>query len=237
MDRVAIEGFHALKHAHRFGAVLDEVAVADRSAALALADDLAPDLRPVLEGATEIGVDGIARWTTRPVPTGVVCRARRPEQDVDRALEGAGPVVLLDHPRDPGNVGAAIRVSAAAGAAVVLVTGPVDPWHPACVRGAAGLQFAQPVIGLPDLPADLRDRPIVAVDPEGERSLDDPGPLAGARPVLAFGTERHGLGPEVRRRAAVSLAIPMRDGVSSLNLATSVAVVLYGLRTARAADG
>jgi RNA methyltransferase, TrmH family len=45
--------------------------------------------------------------------------------------------------------------------------------------------------------------------------------------VLAFGTERHGLSPTTRQAAALRVRIPMREGVSSLNLATAVAVVLY----------
>lgn len=45
--------------------------------------------------------------------------------------------------------------------------------------------------------------------------------------MLAFGSERRGLCPALLARADRSLAIPMRPGVSSLNLATAVAVVLY----------
>jgi TrmH family RNA methyltransferase len=50
--------------------------------------------------------------------------------------------------------------------------------------------------------------------------------------VLAFGTERHGLSGELLDRADGRVAIPMREGVSSLNLATSVAVVLFAQRLA-----
>ena len=47
--------------------------------------------------------------------------------------------------------------------------------------------------------------------------------------MLAFGTERHGLSDELLERADARIAIPMRAGVSSLNLATSVAVALFAL--------
>lgn len=234
---VAIEGFHALKHAHRFGADLDDVRVADRAAALALAAALAPDLAALLAQADEVGEDGIARATRRPVPTGVLATARRPPHDLAAALAAPGPVVALDHPRDPGNAGAAIRVAAAAGAAAVLVVGDLDPWHPVCVRGAAGLQFAQPVLQFDAVPEDLGGRKLVAVDPDGEDVLGADG---DAEVVYAFGTERGGLGDGLLARADRTVAIPMRAGVSSLNLATSVAVVLYaggGFRTASATGG
>ena len=50
--------------------------------------------------------------------------------------------------------------------------------------------------------------------------------------ILAFGTERHGASEELLSRASRRLAIPMMPGVSSLNLATSVAVALYALKIA-----
>ena len=48
--------------------------------------------------------------------------------------------------------------------------------------------------------------------------------------MLAFGTERHGLSDELLARADARISIPMRAGVSSLNLATSVAAVLFAWR-------
>jgi TrmH family RNA methyltransferase len=133
--------------------------------------------------------------------------------------------VALVAPRHAGNLGATVRVAAAAGAAGVLAIGGRDPWEPEAIRGAAGLQYAIPVARLDALPAT--DRPLVAVDPGGR-------PLAAGglppRALLAFGTERHGLGEPFLARADERVAIPMREGVSSLNLATAVAVVLYAWR-------
>lgn len=223
---VVLEGLHAVKHALRFGAAPHDVRVADRTTVLALADRLAPDLRPLLQDAEEVGRDAItAAAGGRPVATGVVALAARPPAGLSDAIVAPGPLVVLHDPRDPGNAGAAIRVSAAAGAAGVLVVGALDPWHPVCVRGAAGLQFAQPVHRADALPARLGDRALVAVDPDGTAVLGrDALPPDAA---YVFGTERDGLPPSVLDAADVTLSIPMRPGVSSLNLATSVAVVLY----------
>ena len=205
-DAVCLEGLHALKHALRFGAEVLEVSSADPERLSRLAHDLAPDV------AAEI----VARAKPGPgpfPPTGVIAWARRPPP---RPI-GPGRVVLLDHPRHLGNVGAAIRVAAAAGAAGVVVTGPADPWHPQAIRGAAGLQYALPIA------ADPPDgRPLVALVPDGE-------PLGVLPPdaILAFGSERHGLSDAILRQAEARVALPMRDGVSSLNLATAVAATLY----------
>ena len=141
------------------------------------------------------------------------------------------PVVLLEDPRDLGNMGACVRVAAAADVAGVLTTGSHDPWHPDALRGAAGLHFALPVARLEQLARCALDRPLLALDPEGEPLRPRELP---PRAVLAFGTERYGLSDELAARADARISIPMRPGVSSLNLATSVAAVLFAWRlTAR----
>ena len=48
--------------------------------------------------------------------------------------------------------------------------------------------------------------------------------------VLVVGAERDGVGATLRERADVVLALPMRAGVSSLNLATATAAALYRRR-------
>jgi TrmH family RNA methyltransferase len=215
-DVVVLEGLHALKHALRFGADVLRIAGPDPDAVLALAAAVAPDLD--LRGRIERG--GLGR---RGHHTGVAAVARRPAPPAAGALP-PGAVVLLEDPRHLGNVGAAVRVAAAAGAAALLTTGAADPWDPAALRGAAGLHFALPVgRGGPQ-----GDRPLLALDPAGE----DLGSRALPEHVtLAFGTERDGLGPELLARADARVRIPMRAGVSSLNLATAVAVALYSARS------
>ena len=73
------------------------------------------------------------------------------------------------------------------------------------------------------------DRPLIAVDTRGETVHPRELP---ARAILAFGTERHGLSEALLTQAHASVSLPMRPGVSSLNLATSVAALLYAWRLA-----
>jgi tRNA G18 (ribose-2'-O)-methylase SpoU len=130
--------------------------------------------------------------------------------------------VVLDNPRNLGNAGAVIRLAAGFGVAGVVTTGTLDPWHPAVVRGGAGLHFATAVERL--AVGELPDGPLYALDPEGE---DIRGTKLPDGALLAFGSERSGLSPELRARADHLLALPMRPQVSSYNLATSVAMTLY----------
>jgi RNA methyltransferase, TrmH family len=229
-ELTVVEGFHALKHALRFGAQLVEAVAVDPDGLERLAGQLAPDLVGQLGGRVEkVEPEDLADLVPLVPRTGVVAIARRPPVDLAAVLADprAAPVVLLEQPKNMGNIGACIRVAAAADAAAVLTTGENDPWYPDAVRGAAGLHFALPVASIESLP--VSDRPLLAIDPEGEDLR--PGGLP-PRAVLAFGTERHGISPELLDRAEARISIPMREGVSSLNLATSVAVTLFALRLA-----
>ena len=151
-----------------------------------------------------------------------------------RVLAAVAPDVRLDVEQVP--VEEVVRV---AGAPVELVglarrpdavpagDGPTilldNPRHlgnlGAVVRAAAGLHYAAPVRRITDLPDA-----VVGFDPAGDDLRTVRLPVDA---VLAFGSERHGLSAEVRARATRLVAIPIRDRVSSYNLATSVAVALY----------
>jgi TrmH family RNA methyltransferase len=222
---VVLEGLHALKHALRFGAAIEQAVTPDAAALAALATGFAPDLLPHL-GTLIREVDAATFAALAPVPpaTGVLALAHRPRIDVGALLaqpQGA-PLVLLERPGDLGNIGAVIRVAAAAGAAGMLAVGPNDPWHPTAVRGAAGLQFALPVARIERL--GTTGRPLVAMDPAGTPLT--PGALPEGALCL-FGSERAGIGADLLARAELRLALVMRPGVSSLNLATAVAATLY----------
>lgn len=227
-DFAVLEGFHALKHALRFGAEVLEAVASDPERLEELSRELAPDLAGTLAARTaRVDPEVLAELVPQAPRTGVVAIARRPGVDLAAVLADPrpAPLVLLEDPRTMGNMGACVRVAAAADAAGVLTTGTNDPWHPDALRGAAGLHFALPVAAIGELPRG--DRPLVAIDPDGAdlRPAELP-----PRAVLAFGTERHGLSAELLERADARLGLPMREGVSSLNLATAVAAVLFAQR-------
>jgi len=226
-----LEGFHPLKHALRFGAELQLVVCRDPAELARLAEQLAPDLLGRMqELARPVSEELFAQLAPLPPNTGVIAIASRPPLDPLAVLQAPrrAPLVLLEDPRDLGNIGACVRVAAAADAAAVLSTGSHDPWHPDALRGGAGLHFALPVARLAELTAlAQREGPLLALDPEGEPL--DPAAL-DPRSLLAFGTERHGLSDQLLANADARISIPMRAGVSSLNLATSVAAVLFAWR-------
>ncbi|MGF1561708.1 MAG: TrmH family RNA methyltransferase [Geminicoccaceae bacterium] len=219
--RVVLEGLHALKHAVRFGAHIEDALCDDRARLARLADEVAPDLAPALAAVVDVVPRALLdALSGAGDDVRVIAIARRPAYDLARL--GDGPVVLLEQPAHPGNVGAVIRIAAAAGCAAVIVLGAMDLWQRGVVRGAAGLHFALPVVRVDRLPA--LPRPLLGLDPEGAPLGREPLP---SHALIAFGNERHGLSPALKAQATALIALPMRQGVSSLNLAASVAATLY----------
>lgn len=219
-ELVVLEGFHAIKHAIRFGAEILGAWTAEAVEIEALRARLAPDLDL---SPQVVELEALKAVVPRAQ---VVAVARRPVQpDPDSVLAGEGHVVLLEDPRHLGNLGAVVRVAAAAGAAGVMSTGRQDPWHPDALRGSAGLHFALPVHHLRAVRTQGRE--LIALHPDGEPL--EPRALPPSA-VLAFGTERDGLSDELLGQAQCRVALPMAANVSSLNLATAVAATLYALK-------
>jgi tRNA G18 (ribose-2'-O)-methylase SpoU len=226
-DAVLLDGFHALKHALRFGADVHVAVSSDKDAVLRLAADLAPDLTGALaQCVTEVPAAVLRDLVTRVHPTALAALAARPGREGRTAaltrLPRQAPVVVLDRPRNLGNVGAVIRLAAGFGVTGVVTTGDLDPWHPNVVRAGAGLHYATAVERT--TPDGLPPGPLHVLDPEGEdiRATELPD---GA--LIVFGSERHGVSDELRDRATALVSLPMRPQVSSYNLATSVGMTLY----------
>ncbi|MBW8740988.1 MAG: rRNA methyltransferase, partial [Streptomyces turgidiscabies] len=139
---VLLDGFHALKHAVRFGARIPVAVTTDRGATLDLAAELAPDVRDALGALlAEVPETTYTSLVPRAHPTGVAALAVRPSRGANlealARMPRTAPVVVLDDPRNLGNAGAVIRLAAGFGATGVVTTGTVDPWHPTVVRGGA----------------------------------------------------------------------------------------------------
>ena len=147
-------------------------------------------------------------------------------------------IVLLENVQDPGNLGAILRVVAAAGfAAVYLSSGCCDVWSPKCLRGGQGAHFQVALHENADLLAVVRDfaGPVYAASLAAHEALFDLD-LRGAV-GFAFGNEGAGLSAALCA-AATPFIIPMQGKVESLNVATAAAVCLFErLRQGRGRQG
>jgi RNA methyltransferase, TrmH family len=140
---------------------------------------------------------------------------------------------------EPGNAGTLIRIADAMGAAAVVFTGhSVDPYNGKALRASAGSIFAVPVVVAPDVDAAITalraaGLRVMATTVDGELALDD-ADLAAPTAWL-FGSEAHGLPPEIAEQADNRVSIAMAGSAQSLNVAAAAAICLY--QSARAQRG
>lgn len=156
----------------------------------------------------------------------------------DAAAE-PGLILALDGVQDPGNVGSLLRGADGAG-----VHGVVLPLHraagitPAVARASAGavehLAIAQET-NLTRVLERLKKGGywVVGLDQGGEVRYDQ---LDAARPlVVVVGGEGKGLTRLVRDTCDVTVYLPMRGHIDSLNAAVAGAILLYEIRRQREA--
>ena len=140
-------------------------------------------------------------------------------------------MLVLDSLEDPQNVGTLLRSAEACGVHGVLF--PVRrsaPIGPAAIKASAGAVEHLLMVPMDDLAgglADLHGRGlrVVGADesaPLAFRDSDLRGPLA-----LVVGSEGRGISGHIRRRIDLSVRIPMRGKVGSLNAAVAGSVLLF----------
>ena len=167
--------------------------------------------------------------TVTPVGLFAVCTL--PEARSVELVASPRLVLVAVETSEPGNAGTLIRIADATGAdAVVLAGDAVDPYNGKCMRASAGSIFALPVIRDPDttgVVSSLRGAglQVLATTLDGETSLED---VDLAIPTAwMFGSEAHGLNPDLASLADGRIRIPMRGSAESLNVAAAAAICMY----------
>ncbi len=181
--------------------------------------------------------DQLTQLAQSPTHQGVVALVHGQESlSIEDLFEPAGPgsarlLLALDGVEDPQNLGALLRVADGAGVdGIVLTERRSAPLSPVAVKASAGaaehLRIAR-VVNLVRALEELKRRNlwIIGLDERGTCDYDQ-FDLTGDC-VLVLGREGAGLHDLVRRTCDHLLRIPMAGGVSSLNVSTAGAVVLY----------
>jgi RNA methyltransferase, TrmH family len=158
-----------------------------------------------------------------------------PERLRAQRLRVSRPVLLiLDAVSDPGNMGTILRTALAADVESVLLTsGCVDCYNPKVVRAAAGTHIALPIESNLSWSAIMQKvthhcggQPRLLLAEASSMNLyyeqDLKQPFA-----LIVGNEAQGPSPEARRRATMTISIPLANSVESLNAAMATGIVLY----------
>ena len=175
------------------------------------------------EETTVVSDDVFSYISDEVTPQGVLAVL---EEEFKAAASPRGNCVLLDGIRDPGNMGTIIRTCAAAGVTDIYLIDCCDPYSPKAVRASmSGIYRVSLYVLSRESAADvLKDIPVITADMSGKDVFSS---VAPERFCLAIGSEAQGLSEEIRKLAAFSVAIPMKNGIESLNAGVSLAVILY----------
>jgi RNA methyltransferase, TrmH family len=235
-----LDGAHLVSDAVAAGVKMRHVMVVAAAAESA-------EVRPLLDGLERAHVE--IALASPPVMAAVspvrsaspiVAIAERPPTAV--RLFGRQPALVLIacDVQDPGNLGAIVRVSEAAGASGLMAVGrSADPFGWKALRGSMGSALRLPIaIGRhADEAVDEARRHgcrVVATVPRGGHGLFEVN-LKGAFAVL-IGGEGPGLSDALVNAADERVTIPMRPPVESLNAAVTAALVLYEAHRQRASS-
>lgn len=168
---------------------------------------------------------------------GIVILAKRPDSTVDpfEVDSSLCPVFLfLQQVSNPSNLGAILRSAEAAGVKGIFISkNSADVYSPKALRASMGSAFRTKIAVGSDL-ADVVERAkligaeCLAIDTLASESYLT---VYWKRPhLLVFGSEGHGLSSADIDLIGGSVAIPMEEGVESLNLAVAAGIILFEAR-------
>jgi RNA methyltransferase, TrmH family len=168
-------------------------------------------------------------------PQGILAVVRQRHLSMDDVIrEDFHYGAALVSPQDPGNVGTILRTLDAAGAdGLFLLEGGVDPYHPSLVRASMGTIFWKPIVqvSFDHFVKWARKNGYQLVGSSAHAKVDYRTFKRGHQPViLLLGNEQKGLSQKQIKECDVTLSMPMKGRISSLNLAVAAGILLYAMQ-------
>jgi tRNA G18 (ribose-2'-O)-methylase SpoU len=178
----------------------------------------------ILENAIEIEEEFFDKLIPYKTRSKVLAIAKKPEYILEK-ISKTKPIVFLENPANPENIGMVLRICAAFGIGALVVSGRNNPFSASVLRAGAGLIYAVPTFHREFSKEIFEGRKIIIADAEGESIKKN---IISKNSVIIFGTEREGVSENLKNISDKILKLDMENNVSSLNLATSVSAFLYG---------
>ena len=165
---------------------------------------------------------------------GVACDIHCPGyQPYQQALSDspAGTIIALDGITNPQNLGMIIRsVTASPAQALLLPSKGTADISPLVIKASAGTLFKGNILRCDSLPKALqefkqRGYEICTLSSHQATPLSDFAPKAPV--IFVLGNETEGVSPDVAALSDHRVAIPMANGVESLNVAITAALIAF----------
>lgn len=226
-----VEGPHLIEMALASGHQIKEVFFTSAFSAKKDGQKILREIRKKTDELFEVTEQIMHKLADTETPQGIIATASYAEKNLEEIRFKSVPlIVAVDGVQEPGNLGAIIRTSDAAGAdAVIILKGTCDVFMQKTIRATAGSIFNIPIIyaGTDKFLEWLKSNGImlIATALDSDKSIFDTGlkkPIA-----FVFGNEAHGVSNEIKRKADLILKIPIYGKAESLNVSASAAVCLY----------
>ena len=158
-------------------------------------------------------------------PQGVLCVAELKQQELTVPKDN---FLVLDTLQDPGNVGTLIRTSVACDFGAVFLVDCVHVTNPKLIRSSVGAVFNQKIYEMSKEEfvkfAILNNLPLAKCDMNGENIFTK----KFEKPIgIVVGNEGQGVSEEISKLSKISLSIPMKGNIESLNAGVSGSIIMY----------
>ncbi|HNB35275.1 MAG TPA: RNA methyltransferase [Anaerolineales bacterium] len=162
-------------------------------------------------------------------PQGILAVVKQKQYAYDD-LKSVTRAVALVSPQDPGNVGTILRTMDAVGVDVLfLLEGGVELLHPSVIRASMGTLFWMPVVqsSFDEFIIWARKNDCQLIGTSAKADVDYHTLVPQLPWALVLGNEQKGLTHDQTAACDVTISLPMRGRVSSLNLSVATGVLLY----------
>lgn len=216
-----LEGFKAIKEAFDCGIVIEKIFVDSEHI---------KDYNFAADCVIETNSIVLKKLCTTDSPPSAVAVGFKRHYKIEE-FKSLKKVILLEDIKDVGNLGTIIRSAVAFGCqGVVLYGNCADLYNPKCVRSAVGNLWKIPVVHVEkfsQLQELFGNFLKIATLPKSKNYLKT---FKSEKPMLImFGSEADGLSQALIDYSDESLKIEMNKNVESLNLASSVSIIMYEL--------
>ncbi len=221
-----VEGIHHVGEAVESGWEVQEILYASGVLTSPFAHDLISRFAFTPQPVTAQVMETLA---DKENPQGIVAIVSQKKTQI-KDLKPFKRALALVSPQDPGNVGTILRTLDAVGAdALFLLDGGVELYHPTVVRASMGTLFWKPVIqtSFDEFVGWARKGGYQLIGTSAKADVDYQTLVPQIPWVLLLGNEQKGLSSAQTAACDVTVSLPMRGRVSSLNLAVAAGVLLY----------
>ena len=221
-----VEGIHHVGEVIEAGWDVETVIYSSDTLTSSFAHDLISRLNFAPQPVTPQVMNALA---DKENPQGILAIVHQKQMDLNE-LKPITRAVALVSPQDPGNVGTILRTMDAVGAdALFLLEGGVELYHPSVIRSSMGTLFWKPIVqtSFEQFVQWARSGNYQLIGTSAHADVDYHALTPQSPWILVLGNEQKGLLPEQVRACNVTVSLPMKGRVSSLNLSVAAGVLLY----------